>query len=60
MEWNDEFYLFFPTLDADREKKKNNGGRWIHGNRLEVSRKGKGFPGGPLVKNPPSNAEDRG
>ena len=22
MEWNDEFYLFFPTLDADREKKK--------------------------------------
>ena len=45
-------FIFFSPLYADRENEKN-GGRWIHGNLLEVGRKGNGFPGGSTVKNPP-------
>ena len=48
------------TGQARREAAKPQAGSWIRGGERQAERLERDFPGGPVVKNPPHNAEDAG
>lgn len=48
------------TGQARREAAKPQAASWIRGGKREAERLERGFPGGPVAKNPPHNAEDAG